>query len=703
MVKHKSLNKRNVSEYFEKSKLLFDLIFALFSLKSLIFLFIFGCEGWTNKISFLYIVYSFFVPGYAFNQIFLPKEFYYRDMSRLTIGLFIDILASIAVISIVSLIMAIIGCFNVKVLLCIMFSLSLFLIIVRLVFRDNFIGKGKGLIGNAKELIYFFVIAAIAFLTLFHSYEMISGGHDQGVYVVTGVNIAKTGSITIHSEFIENMTDDLKQLFYMPKEPENGSVGAQFPGFYIADIEKGTIYPQFLPLYPVWIALFYSFFGLRGAFLVNPIFGILSVLCVFLLCRMIFDYRVGTVAALFLALSYVQIWYSNYTTSEIMAQFFIFSGLLMLALFSQIGKAYMGIISAIFFGCSFFTRVDAMLIILALMVFIVYNFRRKGPLRIAVFTIVLVFFISFSIIYGLTNARPYYLGTLKYFVGITGTFRLPIGTLKLEIHSILNNLYILSGYLSIPVLIMVFLGLIVALVKKKQCIELWTLIIIFLTFTIVYTNNPMLNVEGGHPWWVRRFVPVTIPVSYILVAYLIICFMDVARDIKNTNGKFLLVSLLVALTAIMLFNFQQSKVLMNHEEGKGIINGYEELSSYFEGDDIVFTYEYFITSPLNYIFDKNVIFIVPFNEFNFYSKPSKELIERYLLNLIGVKDRLGVRDIYLVAGDTNPIKAISDHVEEIGQVDFEFPRLVWSQTQIPPQEIDHPLWRFKIFKLKTDF
>lgn len=172
----------------------------------------------------------FFVPGYiTYNT--LVKE-------KLNLGFFEvvypQILASILISGWIGLILAELGYFSLLNLLFLLIILSVFLLWKK---KIKFTIKSYPKPKLNREPLLLIVILLIAIGLFFHPYEWIKGGRDPGVYVNTGVNIAKTGSIIIHDPIMEGMDDSTKKIFYQFKtNPEVLKKikfdGKQFPGFY---------------------------------------------------------------------------------------------------------------------------------------------------------------------------------------------------------------------------------------------------------------------------------------------------------------------------------------------------------------------------------------------------------------------------------------------------------------------------------------
>lgn len=141
--------------------------------------------------------------------------------------------------------------------------------------------------------------------------EWILGGQDPGVYVLIGASIARTGGIILHSPSLASMPPQGDFLF-------SSYIGQRWllPGFYLTNRESGQVIPQFLHLYPSWLALFYALGGLPAALLATPLFTLLGLLAFYFLVRRLVGRWAAPVAVALLALNPAQIWFAREPGAE---------------------------------------------------------------------------------------------------------------------------------------------------------------------------------------------------------------------------------------------------------------------------------------------------------------------------------------------------------------------------------------------------
>jgi hypothetical protein len=200
---------------------------------------------------------------------------------------------------------------------------------------------------NVQRPAFNLLLPAILLLFVFlvtPPFETIIGVRDAGVYANAGFIMARTGSLTFTDPLVAQIAADQQSpdpsLADAARQAETNVLGVQnaqrfiatrlrAAGFFIdqGNLARGRVVPQGLHLFSAWIGLLAAFFGMHGGLLAPAVTGLLGVWSVALLGRRIADPWVGLLAALFLALNAVQVWFSRYSTAETTAQFLIFAGL----------------------------------------------------------------------------------------------------------------------------------------------------------------------------------------------------------------------------------------------------------------------------------------------------------------------------------------------------------------------------------------
>ena len=201
-----------------------------------------------------------------------------------------------------------------------------------------------------------------------HPAEYVLKDRDPGVYTVVAAKLARTGELLSHDPLVSAVSS------FHPFE-----YGTKYPGFYIQGDD--LVVPQFFPGPFVWMGVGDLVGGVPGLLYVVPLFGALSVGVAFALGSELFGRWAGLVGAALLAVSYTQVWWSRYPSSEVITQLFILSGLWCGTRFLKGGGTGTGLLSGVLLGCATLIRVDAAVAALAVPVLVGYDLLLGRPLR----------------------------------------------------------------------------------------------------------------------------------------------------------------------------------------------------------------------------------------------------------------------------------------------------------------------------------
>jgi hypothetical protein len=310
--------------------------------------------------AFVTLPFIFFIPGFV---TFTALKANRIDSLKLSLfeTLFLQVLASILISGWIAFTLAEIGCFSLWLLCAILaaYSLAMFLI-----FRARFTRAPFPRPRWNRQTVFLILLTVVAFSLFFHPWKGISGEWGIGVDISAGASIAYSGSIITHDPILSAMPDSLRDTFYWTAQ--DGTTGRQFIDIAILDNDSGTVMPIKPHLGPVWLAIFYSIFGLSGTLYSQPLFGLLAVLSVFLAGKTIWNWRVGAIASALLAVNFVQVFFSQYPSPEILFQLLAFGGIAIFVLFMRTHNGFFGIVSAMCFGQLFMARIEAPLVLIPL-------------------------------------------------------------------------------------------------------------------------------------------------------------------------------------------------------------------------------------------------------------------------------------------------------------------------------------------------
>lgn len=217
--------------------------------------------------------------------------------------------------------------------------------------------------GSLRPALAAALAAAAAALLYAQPYEQFFGGWDPGVYVNTGANLARTGSLAIRDAELPSVPEEDREVFLYRRRGLSG----KYPGFIVRDADRGLVQPYFNHLFPVWIALFVSGLGPRGGLYVAPLFALLSAGMLAVVGGAIFSRRAGAAAALLFGFSIPAVWSARFQTAEPVALFFSLGGWLGAALFARGGRRAWAVVAAAAFGCALLAKITAFLPVVLLL------------------------------------------------------------------------------------------------------------------------------------------------------------------------------------------------------------------------------------------------------------------------------------------------------------------------------------------------
>ncbi len=589
-----------------------------------------------HLLALLGIPLLFYLPGYCLARLFPPKA---RNFELV----FFEIAISILLTGLIAFVLAHLAMFSLIHLYALLGATCLISCLV----------KRPSLKFNSKKILTILIFAAIASSAAFlKPTEAFHGGLDPGVYLSTGVNIAKTGAILISSPVIKEIHDSNLTGFYQLNEiPLWGYYGYELPGFYITNPEKGTVTPQFYHMYSVWIAIFYSLFGLKGTLFVAPFFSLLSIVTIFLFVKKTFTIDIAILSTALIAISFAQVWYSLTTNSEILMQFYLFLTLYFLHTFTKNKILSAGTWSAFAAASGALTRIEFAVVIPVIVGFLAYDYLTERKLQTRYFFIPFALLLAYVVLAIATLSRhytsflfntlfykkvdllnfeqlpvhywPIIIGVIIIFFAVKMAVKKRIETsprqkliislilwLMITLFCLLShkllpnvtvNLTTLSWYITPIGLFMGFLGLLIMpWNKNKNVILLLAICSLFLSlYAIKAAITPV------HPWWVRRFLPVVLPGLIIGISYFIFQNRIFTRDIP----KKAFAALLIAVIALP-FVVMDTKIFAA-DEYDGLNEILSELNQTISEPAVVLYFNseqsHKYATPLHYIYGKEIL------------------------------------------------------------------------------------------------
>lgn len=358
-----------------------------------------------------------------------------RELDWVT-GLFVASVSLVVLIGWVGVILASLGIFSLMAL-----SIALLVITVIAIWLRWPVGMPSFGAPGFFDLGLIVLLLGCA-LVYFRPHEYVLGGTDAGTYVNMGATVARTGALVSEDPWTR-LLSEYPSTTLREQPPFFKSRYLQFVGWYIDDANASRLVPQFFPMHPTLIAVGISLAGLRGGLLTTPLWGVLSIAAVYLIGRKLFGGTVGLLAALLLASTPTQVFFSRYPTAEPLTTLLVFAGLLGFQNLwdSPSASPAWGAFGGATIGSAFLTRIDLPLVLVLIAgALVVCGRRDRWSPRWSVFTVTLGVFSTHALISALLVNWPYTWNTY----GSILRALLPLPTV---IVAVLGSVVILGGFI----------------------------------------------------------------------------------------------------------------------------------------------------------------------------------------------------------------------------------------------------------------
>lgn len=528
-------------------------------------------------------------------------------------------------------------------------------------------------------------------------HEIVDGDRDDGVFALSAVYLAKNGTIFSHEE-------DL-----------------YFTGF--TKIKTDLFILESLPGYTNYLAIFYFYGGFLGLFLANSLLLFLSLFLIFKVGDSSGGFKIGLITLILFTTHYTTFWFSRRTDSENMLLFLFW--LVIFFVYQFIKNKDPKLLSYCILPLSliFLTRPEGILYILMFFLTLIiislkkikkifHIARRSLIISFLFYTLVPISLLLASIAlltekgvnyWGAYNSyKIILLGTIERFKEVifsrievikqihlssgetrSGMVRTPYVYQDFTTHSTRYVIDVLINYFILPPLIF-------AIVFFKRIFNFKILVLLIMAIpSFIYLINPQITPD--HPWMMRRYWPILIPLIYLLFSYVISQFKK--RQVQ------------IAIVSIgLLINIILSAPIIVFSEGRGSLAELKSLNNKLANADFLFfggrsgrwaSSFYFIydkKSMTGYTARENFIpplkkyqtvYVVSSNPYNFHPLIpdfSLELIEKYSFRIPRLKPSLT---------EIDTLKT------------FEYSFIKDSLADVPPKQIFQETHQFNILKLTS--
>jgi len=267
-----------------------------------------------------------------------------------------------------------------------------------------------------REMLFLLLIFVLGLLLFGWPSEHFPLMSDSSIYPNTAAMLIRTGGLTYHYAPLDGLTMQQKQLFYVPSDRQLPHIqirsykGLLYGAYYVMDPSQNTIVSSRPPLAIAWMGLFGMLTGARGMLYVTPLFGVASLVTVYFLGKRVFDAGTGALAALWLLLSFPQLYFSRTPYAEVVGQFFVLTTLYALVAYWQTHRLTYLLAGIAALTAAFAARIDILFALSTPFLFFVLLAVRRDWRGLAASAAGLAIAIGFTL---WTVNRPYIGATVE--------------------------------------------------------------------------------------------------------------------------------------------------------------------------------------------------------------------------------------------------------------------------------------------------
>lgn len=274
---------------------------------------------------------------------------------------------------------------------------------------------------NQLQFLLLLIWLPAAIWLFFRPHEFVMGGADAGVYTNLSASIVRQGSIVFDDPLLAGLDEELAPHLLRPVPNQSGADYYLVPAFFVTDVGNGRITPQFYALHPVWQAVAYSLGGplpgqaIRASLLLTGLWALAGVLAVYLATRQAAGWPAAILALAGLSINGVQVWFARYPTTEMLSQFWLWTGLWAIGawLSGRPSARLWALVGGVALGQFFLVRIDALFMLPVLGVLALWLWLRRQDGRFW-FLLPLLSFVAHATAHGWWVSRPYFLELSGY-------------------------------------------------------------------------------------------------------------------------------------------------------------------------------------------------------------------------------------------------------------------------------------------------
>lgn len=528
----------------------------------------------------------------------------------------------------------------------------------------------------SREMIIVSAVSlAIVILFSCFSTPSVFSGRDQGSISEAAIRLAQNHTF----EFSTQASNEFFKIYGPGK-------ALHFPGFYYTN--QGNLVTQFPLVYIVWLALFYSIFGIAGFLVANALLLFIFFISFYLLVRLFLDIKYAATTFLFAATSFLFMWFSKFTLSENMALPLLWLSILSLMLFLRNPRKLSYYVFLASIMLLFFTRIEGIAFLAISIIIISLSKNAQKFVKenaISRFFGPVIFFVA---IFAANTFRDinFYREIAKALLSPFMPFKAQyLNAVQTSVHSSfylekLFSLYGLAGFFMVGAIGICFYA------WRKEIYKLIPFFIILPTFIYFFDSH----ITPDHPWMLRRFMFSLLPVGIFYTGL----FLGQKLENKPRRKKEKGTSIFSGILAVMLIvsNLPAFINFLTFSENKNLLSQAKSATDNFSSQNLILVDREatgdgwnMISGPLGSLYGKNAAYFFNTNDL------ARLDLEKF-------------HNVYLIAPDKQESyylnSTIGNKLEEKAVYNFTFPKLnIKNNDAIEfPEKVDFAI-SGKIFKV----
>ncbi|MCW1888603.1 MAG: hypothetical protein KIH67_003560 [Candidatus Moranbacteria bacterium] len=437
------------------------------------------------------------------------------------------------------------------------------------------------------------LLALISFGNLLFTTPTLLSGRDQGAISEAAIRLSESSVLTYRTPATDTFFD-----IYGPGKALN------FPGFAYTD--TGDVITQFPLVYTSFLAAFHSLFGIAGLTIANGLLLFLFLFTFFELLRLFVKPFYASLGSLLAGLSFLPLWFSQFTLTENLAVF-LFT-LICYSLLRFLAEPKFTHYIAIFLASSLlmFTRIEGYVFFVIIFLFLLTQKQTRALISTYRFKALIVpgLFLVFIFLRNFFINLPYYktIGRAleKFLTGFGSTI------LSSDNGSTLSGQFPVGGVLILYGVLPLFLcGILGYFIIWRQ--KHWRAFIPLLVAlpTLLYLFMP--NITLDHPWMLRRYYFTLYPLFVFSAVVGFSLLLAKTRQAKVFFSLFILILIGFSLPAHITLN--------SAREDKTLLPQIEKFSRGFSSQSLILVDRnatgsgYALpTAPLNLFYQRQAVY-----------------------------------------------------------------------------------------------